>query len=170
MKVAPEGPEVANPINEGIFDEPSISRQWVARRLQRALTVERWGGPARTGLSRVAGKEGRLLVEQGKSAEERTRVLESLIRDVGAEPYSTLGIGAPTTRFITALLGRTSGYLTRRLANLIAEHTLSEYRSLEALVENAPGVPADLLDRVTPMRAQSAEELEALARSRETRA
>jgi hypothetical protein len=146
-----------------MLDEPSLSRQWVARRLQRALTVERWGGPARTGLSRLRGKEGRLLVEQGQAAEKRALILESLIREIGAEPYSTLGIGAPTTRLASALLGRTSGYLARRLATLIAEHTLSEYRALEAFVQDAPGVPAGIFDRVTPMRAQSAHELEALA-------
>lgn len=165
VRTSPETSETANPVAEGIFAEPSISRQWVARRLQRALTVERWGGPARTGLSRLRGVRGRLLLEHGKTAGKRAETLEFLIREVGAEPYSALGIGAPTTRFATALLGRTSGYLAHRLATLIAEHTLSEYRSLEAFVQDAPGVPADIFDRVTTMRAQSAHELEALAGS-----
>lgn len=165
VRTAPETSETANPVAKGIFDEPSISRQWVARRLQRALTVERWGGPARTGLSRLRGDRGRLLLEHGQAAGKRAQTLESLIREVGAEPYFALGIGAPTTRFAAALLGRTSGYLAHRLATLIAEHTLSEYRGLEAFVQDAPGVPADIFDRVISMRAQSAHELEALAGS-----
>ena len=108
VSTAQEPSETANSAAEGrIFDEPSISRQWVARRLQRALTVERWGGPARTGLSRLGGEAGRLLLEHGQTAGKRAQTLESLIRDVGAEPYFSVGIGAPTTRFATALLGRT---------------------------------------------------------------
>ncbi len=162
MSTAQEPPENANPVAEGIFDEPSISRQWVARRLQRALTVERWGSPARTGLSRLGGEAGQLLLEHGQTAGQRAQTLESLIRDIGAEPYFALGIGAPTTRFATALLGRTSSYLAHRLATLIAAHTQSEYRALEAFVQDAPGVSADIFDRVTPMRAQSVDEFEAL--------
>jgi len=167
VRNAPQASDNAHPVAEGggIFAEPSISRQWVARRLQRALTVERWGGPARTGLSHLRGEGGRLLLAHGRTAGKRAQTLELLIREVGAEPYFAFGIGAPTTRFTTALLGRTSGYLAHRLATLIAEHTLSEYRALEAFVQDAPGVPADIFDRVTPMRAQSADELEALARS-----
>ncbi len=165
MSTAQEPSETADSAAEArrIFDEPSISRQWVARRLQRALTVERWGGPARTGLSHLGGEAGRLLLEHGQAAGKRAQTLESLIRDVGAEPYYAVGIGAPTTRFATALLGRTNGYLAHRLATLIATHTQSEYCALEAFVQDAPGVSADIFDRVTPMRAQCVHELEALA-------
>jgi hypothetical protein len=117
-------------------------------------------------LSQLGGEAGRLLLKQGQTAGKRAQTLESLIREVGSEPYFAVGIGAPTTRFAAALLGRTSSYLTRRLATLIAEHTESEYRALEALVQDAPGVSADIFDRVTPMRAQSVYELEMLAGSR----
>lgn len=165
VRTALEASETLNPVAEGggIFAEPSISRQWVARRLQRALTVERWGGPARTGLSRLGGTVGGLLLEHGQTAGKRAQTLEYLIREIGAEPYFALGIGAPSTRFAAALLGRTSGYLSYRIATLIAEHTQSEYRALEAFVQDAPGVSNEIFDRVTPMRAQSVHELEALA-------
>jgi len=163
VKTAPETPHPVRPAAEGLFDEPSISRQWVARRLQRALTVERWGGPARDGLSRIGGDEGLILAEQGRSAHKRALTLEGLIREIGAEPYPSWGIGAPTTRLAGGLLGSTSRALSRRLAHLIAEHTLSEYHTLEALVQDAPGVPPGLVERVTPMREQSLREFEALA-------
>ena len=146
-----------------MLDEPSLSRQWVARRLQRALTVERWGGPARCGLARVGGETGQLLSGHGDSSRTRAAALEELIREVGSEPYPSWGIGAPTTKFAAAVLGSTSGYLSKRLAHIIAEYTLSEYRALGAFVEDALGVPADLGTHVAPLYEQSSREFESLA-------
>ena len=79
-----------------IFEEPSLSRQWVVRRLQRALTVERWAGPARDGLAHGA----ETLRGHGTTSAGRAEILESLIRDVGSEPYPSYGIAAPVTRSI----------------------------------------------------------------------
>ena len=90
-------------------------------------------------------------------------MLEELIRDVGAEPYGSWGIGAPLTRTAAALVGHGSTAASRRIAMLMAEHTLSEYRTLEALVQEAPGVPAELLDAVVPMCDELAREFQELA-------
>jgi len=151
------------PSRQGMLDEPSLSRQWVARRLQRALSVERWGAPLRLGLARVGGDHGRTLSNHGDTAARRARVLEELIRDVGAEPYSSWGVGARLTRAAASLVGHGSTAASRRIAMLMAEHTVSEYRTLEALVQEAPGVPTELLDAVAPMSAESAREFRELA-------
>lgn len=165
VRHAPEAP--ATPAAQGMLDEPSLSRQWVARRLQRALSVERWGAPLRVGLARVGGEGGRTLSNHGDTAARRARVLEELIREVGAEPYGAWSVGAHLTRAAASLVGHGSTGASRRIALLMAEHTLSEYRALEALVQEAPGVPADLHDAVTPMIDESARELRELEGSRE---
>jgi len=148
-----------------MLDEPSLSRQWVARRLQRALSVERWGAPLRLGLARVGGDQGRTLSSHGETAARRARVLEELIRGVGAEPYGSWAIGARLTRATASLVGRASGAASRRIAMLMAEHTLSEYGTLEALVQEAPGVPRELPDAIRPMYEESAREFKELAGS-----
>ena len=152
-----------------MLDEPSLSRQWVARRLQRALSVERWGAPLRTGLARVGGEQGRTLRRHGENAAQRARALEALIRSVGAVPYGSWGVAAPLTRAAAALVGYSSAALTRRVSLLMAEHTLSEYSALEALVQEAPGVPRDLFDALTPMHGESELEFRQLAEPREAR-
>lgn len=165
VRHAPESP--ATPAARGMLDEPSLSRQWVARRLQRALSVERWGAPLRVGLARVGGERGSTLSNHGSAAARRALALEELIREVGAEPYAEWSVGARLTRAASSLVGRGSTAASRRIALLMAEHTLSEYRTLEALVQEAPGVPADLLDAVTPMYDECARELKELAEPRE---
>lgn len=154
----------------GMLDEPSLSRQWVARRLQRALSVERWGAPLRAGLARTGGERGRTLGEHGENAAQRARALEALIRSIGSEPYGSWGVGAPLTRAAATLVARTSTTVTRRVSLLMAEHTLSEYSALEALVQKAPGVPEDLFDALTPMHDESEREFRQLADAREARA
>lgn len=151
-----------------MLDEPSLSRQWVARRLQRALTVERWFGPARAGLARCGGHHGRLLAEQADCSRARAARIEQLIDGIGAVPYPSWGVGAPLTRATTSVLGLTSTALSRRLGRLIAEHTLSEYQSLEAFVQNAAGVPADLFEAILPLHRETAGELAALVGPRQT--
>lgn len=153
----------------GMLDEPSLSRQWVARRLQRALSVERWGAPLRAGLARIGGEHGRTLSQHGKNAAQRARGLEALIRSIGSEPYGSWGVGAPLTRAAAALVAYTGTTVTRRVSLLMAEHTLSEYSALEALVQKAPGVPEDLFDALTPMHDESEREFRQLTDVRQSR-
>jgi hypothetical protein len=153
----------ARPSVHGMLDEPTLSRQWVARRLQRALSVERWGAPLRSGLSRVGGAPGDTLRGHGETAANRARILEDLIREIGSEPYGSWGIGAKVTRAAASLVGHSSSAATRRIALLMAEHTMSEYRALEAVVQESPGVSFDLLTTVTPLRDESAREFAELA-------
>ena len=146
-----------------MLDEPSLSRQWVARRLQRALSVERWCGPLRLGFARSAGHTGQVLDKHGTNAAQRAARLEALIRNVGSEPYSSRGIGARTARLGGRLLPLLSSRLTLRAAGLVAEHTLSEYEALEAFVRDAPGIDAELAETILPMHAQVASELAELS-------
>lgn len=144
----------------GMLDDPSHSRQWVARRLQRALTVERWAAPARAGLARR--DEAGVLAAQAQASARRAVQLEALIRDLGSVPYRSHGVGAPFARAATALLGALSGRLAARVARRIAEHTLAEYRALQAFAEDAPGVPAGLTARIAPLQQEALVELREL--------
>lgn len=144
----------------GMLEDPSLSRQWVARRLQRALTVERWGAPARAGLARRTGRP--ILAAHAAAAERRATQLQALIREIGAVPYASRGIGAPLARAGAVLLGGLNRRLAAGMARRIAEHTLAEYRALAAFVEDAPGVPAELSARIAPLQQQALAELREL--------
>lgn len=160
VKTPQNTPQSEPVVREGMLDDPSLSRQWVARRLQRALTVERWCGPARAGLAR--GRWRQLLSAHASASRRRAAQLEELIRAVGSEPYGSWGVGAPLTRAAATLPALVSNRLSGRIARLIAEHTLSEYRALQALVEDAAGVPGGLVDRIRPLAVEAALELEML--------
>ena len=149
-----------------MLDEPSLSRQWVARRLQRALSVERWCGPLREGFARNPSDSGEILRAHGASAADRAHKLESLIREMGGEPYGSWGLGANTARFGGRLVPLLSLRLTRHAAMLIAEHTLSEYQALDAIVQGAAGIDNTLSEAIEPMGTQVASELEELGSSR----
>jgi hypothetical protein len=158
MQDTEQGPTSSPEAAMTIFEEPSLSRQWVVRRLQRALTVERWAGPARDGLAHGADR----LRPHGQTSADRAELLESLIREVGSEPYPSYGIAAPMTRFATGIVGRLCPPLARRAGCFLATYTMAEYRALTAFVEGAPGVPGDLMDRVTPLEAQTRGEFDDL--------
>lgn len=145
-----------------MLEDPSLSRQWVARRLQRALSLEYWGGPARAGLARCKGPLAALMADHATHSLARRNALEALIRDIGSHPYSSWGIGARVTPSATGCVAMISRGLAARVASMLAEHTLSEYRTLEAFVEDAPGVTAEIRHRVGPMQRQVSGELAAL--------
>ena len=145
-----------------MLDEPSLSRQWVARRLQRALSVERWCGPLREGFARCPTKTGEILRSHGARAADRALRLESLIREIGGEPYGSWGLGAKTARLGGRFVPLLSLGLTRRAAKLVAEYTLSEYKALDAIVQDAPGVDRMLSEAIEPMGTEVASELEEL--------
>lgn len=145
-----------------MLEDPSLSRQWVARRLQRALSLEYWGGAARRGLARGGSPLAGLMAEHATHSAARAADLTILIQDIGSSPYPGWGIGARLTAPLTRGIALTSSGLARRLARMLAEHTLSEYRNLEAFVEDAPGVAPEMRERVGPMHEQAGNELTAL--------
>jgi len=159
-------PDVADdrleqPPRNGMLDDPAHSRQWVARRLQRALSMERWGAPLRTGLAH--GKDGphRILAAHAAAAEERIRRLVDLIRLLGSEPYATLG-GTPFARTAGNALAVVSRSLADRAADWLATHTLGEYEALEAFVDAAPGIPSDIVNAIAPLHQEVVDEAKSL--------
>ncbi|HEX9698023.1 MAG TPA: hypothetical protein VGD06_01070 [Acidobacteriota bacterium] len=145
-----------------MLEEPSLSRQWVARRLQRALALERWGSPLRRGLARLPGPPGEALASQALAAEERAARLDELIRRVGSTPYPAGRIGAPIARRLAATLARASVELGWRAATRLAAHTLSEYASLAAFIDGAAGIPDDIGAALAPLRDQVEDEMNRL--------
>jgi hypothetical protein len=145
-----------------MLEEPSLSRQWVARRLQRALALERWGAPLRRGLARLPGPPGEALAGHALAAEERAARLDELIRKVGSTPYPVGRIASPIARLLAATLARTSAALGWRAATRLAAHTLSEYASLAAFIDGAPGIPDDIGLTLAPLHGQVEDELNRL--------
>ena len=164
MRSTPDATEdrFEQPSSNGMLDDPTLSRQWVARRLQRALSVERWGAPLRAGLA--GGKDGphRILVIHAAAAEERAQRLVELIQLLGSEPYSALGVSPPFTRAAGRSLAAVSRSLADRAAEWLAEHTLGEYEALNAVVEDAPGIPDEISYAIAPLRQKALEEARSL--------
>lgn len=139
--------ESASP--SGMLDEPSLSRQWVVRRLQRAYMVDRWGGAFRSGLVRSAPSESAAaLRSHAEAAHRRAETVRAAIHEMGSVPYASLGV----LRFLSGLGGRLLGRLTPNLALRhlvrISRFTLGEYDALVALSDEAPGVPDSLAERL----------------------
>ncbi len=164
MKITPDAMEgrFEEPSSNGMLDDPALSRQWVARRLQRALSVELWGAPLRVGLA--GGKDGphRILAVHAAAAEARAQRLVEPIRLLGSEPYSALGVSPPLTRAAGRALAAVSRGMADRTAEWLAEHTLSEYEALNAFVEDAPGIPAEIAYAIVPLQQQVLEEARSL--------
>jgi len=102
------------------------------------------------------------MAEHAAHSAARRRELEALIRDIGSQPYPSWGIGARLTPPLTGCVAMVSLRVATRVATTLAEHTLSEYRTLEAFVEDAPGVATEIRRRVGPMQEQAVSELAAL--------
>ncbi len=146
-----------------MLEEPSISRQWVARRLQRALSIERWCGSLREGFARKPDRLGQILRTHSCNAESRALRLESVIRAAGSEPYGSWGLGfKAAARLGGSILAHLSLRLMYKAAKLVAEHTLSEYVSLVAFLEDAPGIDKALPEAIEPMHVQTLFELDEL--------
>ena len=149
-----------------MLDEPSLSRQWVARRLQRALSVERWCWALRDGFARKPGRTEQILREHSDNAEARALRLESMIREAGSEPYGAWGLGFKAARLGGSILAHLSLRLMYQAAELVAEHTLSEYVTLAAFLQDAPGIDEALPEAIEPMHLQALAELEELKKIR----
>ena len=161
----PSGP----PSDHGIFDEPSISRQWVARRLQRALSIERWGGAVRGGFASLPDPTGALLGKHADAAASRASRIYDLIEAIGAKPYGHVAFGGSLVRGAARLFATVGRPPARKLAHMLAEHTLSEYENLGALTTDAPGVSVEIAAAIVPLQDQVLEEFRELDRARKTR-
>ena len=140
-----------------MLDDASLSRQWVARRLQHALTMERWWAPLRHGLARRATTaQGQEAAEQALSSQQRAEELSQIIRSLGSEPYRSFGIGAPLARAAGWLVATFSPRLATWMGRHLVEHSWAEYEALAAFVEGATGVPAELAGAVAELRDDAA--------------
>ena len=97
------------------------------------------------------------------NAESRALRLESMIRETGSEPYGSWGLAfKATARLGGSALAHLSLRLMYQAAELIAEHTLSEYVNLMAFLEDATGIDRALPEAIKPMHLQALVELEEL--------
>ena len=142
---------------EEMLEEPSLSHQWVVRRLQRALTLDLAAGALYRGLSAAGPASYReTLGAVGRSAATRARLLDEMIRSEDSVPYSSIGLSRALCRLGGHLAGRLPwqwwhGWLVR-----LAEHTLSEYDAWQGFVAGAIGI-GDTGRRLAPDLLQSAE-------------
>lgn len=146
-----------------MLDEPTLSRQWVVRRLQRLRAAELWGAPFRGGMAtRMAPPEGSALGRQAAAARDRAHHLARLIQQLGSVPYGASrlarSLGTPAGWLLAAVAPGTARAAVRRLAR----HLLAEYASLEGLAESVPGIPGAVADRIRWLRRAVAAELEGL--------
>ena len=150
------GPEAGA---RSMLDEPSLSRQWVVRRLQRALSMENRHAPLWRGMARrIDAPWDSVVGSSAVASRERARAIAEIIERLGSSPYPTFGFAQPLCSAAGSLLGvlsRRAALFTSRRA---ASHALAEYVGLAALVDGAEGVPEDLLDAVTPLLATAASE------------
>ena len=121
---------------EGMLEDPGLSRQWILRRLQRALSTDRLGAALRFALKRGIGtslREG--LQRHAEATAQRTVVLEGLIRQLGGEPYFSLGVSTTLARgagWITGVFGGRGLSLT--IVQRLAHHSLAEYEALIGVI------------------------------------
>jgi len=135
----------------GLFDEPSISRQWVLRRLQQALTTDLAAGAFQAGLSRACPRADReLLGELATAAQTRARTVREMITDEGGTPYQSIGLAQACSRVGGLLLGPLA-FAWRPGLRMLAEHTLQEYDALVSQVRTAPGISDGLAPRTAPL-------------------
>lgn len=135
----------------GLFDEPSISRQWVLRRLQKALTTDLAAGAFHAGLSRSCPRADRQLLEElAQAADARASTVREMITHEGGTPYQSVGLAQACSRVGGFLLGPLP-FAWRPGLRLLAEHTLQEYNALVAQVRTAPGISDELAPRAEPL-------------------
>ena len=92
----------------------------------------------------------------------RAQRLVELIRLLGSEPYSSVGASEPVTRASGRVLATISRRLADQAAAWLAEHTLSEYEALEAFVDDAPGIPSEIVYGIAPLYQEVVEEARSL--------
>jgi hypothetical protein len=137
-----------------MLDEPSLSRQWIVRRLQRALSMDLrhaslWGGMS----GRIRGPWDSVIRASGESAATRAATLAAAIEELGSVPYPTVGITGSLCSAAGWLLGTTSHRAALYTSRRAASQALAEYGALVALVDGAVGVPESFIETVSPLLA-----------------
>lgn len=135
-----------------MLEDPDLSRQWVLRRLQRALALDRAGAALRRGISSTARGPARDTVARyAEHAQARAAAVADAIGRSGGVPYSSVGLARAASRAGGTVLGLLGARAWAPLVLRLAQHTLSEYESLAALLKDAPGVPAEMAATVEPL-------------------
>lgn len=149
-----------------MLDDPGHLRQWLARRAQQALTLERWGEGFRRGLARLEPPFGPALQSGAREARRRRQRLETLLGDLDVPPYGSLGLAARLGRLAGSLLARLSSRGGRAAADRLVEHTLAEYTSLVALTEDSPRTPPSGVEAARELLESASREARGWERSR----
>jgi len=123
----------------------------------------------RGGFASLPGPRGVLLGKHADAAASRAAQICDLIEAIGAKPYGHLALGASLVRGAARLPATIAPPLARKLAFMLAEHTLSEYENLGALAEDAPGVSTEVAAAIVPLHDQVLGEFRELAQTRDTR-
>ncbi len=138
------------------FDHPDLSRQWVLRRLQRALTADLAAAALLSGLAAsVQTRHRALLTDLANGTAARAEELRRLIVELGSAPYSSIGLGRKLSTTGGYVLGWAGTALWRPCIRRLATHMLSEYDLLIGLAEGAGGVDPLLVERLRPLLASA---------------
>ncbi|MFQ5743971.1 MAG: hypothetical protein ACE5HV_10335 [Acidobacteriota bacterium] len=150
----------ANREPRGMLDEPALSRQWVIRRLQRVLALERWCGPFRRGLARPLEPPYKaVLTAHADASATRAASVSRLIVDLRGTPYPTLGLAPPVAAAAGWCVARVSRRMALAACRRIAGYTLASYDGLMALGEDAAGVPEAVPEKLGSLLESTSDEV-----------
>ena len=146
-----------------LFDHPDLSRQWVLRRLQRALTADLAAAALLSGLAASVRKRHRpLLTDLASGAAARAARLREVIIELGSAPYSSIGLGRRLSMVGGFALGWTGAAVWRPCIRHLVAHMLSEYDLLIGLTDGAEGVSSRLVERLRPLLVSAQHQNESL--------
>ncbi len=134
----------------GMLDHPQLTRQWLLRRLQRALTFDLATAAFRLGLAGTArGSSSTVLATHGQRAKARAESISAAIVQLGSAPYSSLGLSRAAARLGGGVLGLAGEWAWRPLLQRLAHHTLSEYDTLRGFLRGQSDLPLADLNRAS---------------------
>lgn len=146
-----------------MLEDPGISRQWVLRRLQKALSADLAVAALLAGMERTAGGRWRETVAfAGERAADRARVARELIVHEGGAPYSSVGLARGASRVGGWLLGLLGPRIGRLVLVPVAEQSYAELDGLVAFARTASGVSGEVAARLEPEVQHCREVLDAL--------